>query len=143
MKQSHEESPRGFPQAFRTGPTLEGELAMAEKYLILGRVISRVSQQGIPNLRVEAWDKDLIVDDLVASAVTDATGAFRMEFDSSYFRELFVDRQPDLFFRVFDGGKLIKSTEDSVLWNVGAETEITIEVDVAVSRPTNGSARNS
>jgi outer membrane protein assembly factor BamB len=116
---------------------------MAEKYLILGRVISRISRQGIPNLRVEAWDKDLIVDDLVASAVTDATGAFRMEFDSSYFRELFVDRQPDLFFRVFDGGKLIKSTEDSVLWNVGAETDITIEVDVAVSRPTNGAVRNS
>jgi hypothetical protein len=106
-----------------------------EKYLILGRVISRTSQQGVPNLRVEAWDKDLIVNDLVASAVTDADGAFRMEFASSYFRELFSDRQPDLFFRVFDGSKLVKSTEDSVLWNVDAgETQIVIEVDVEVTR---------
>src|SRR5690349_11785165 len=106
-----------------------------EKYLILGRVISRTSQQGVPNLRVEAWDKDQIVNDLVGNAVTDADGAFRIEFDSSYFRELFSDREPDLFFKVFDGSKLIKSTEDSVLWNVDAgETEVVIELDVEVTR---------
>ncbi len=107
-----------------------------EKYLILGRVISRTSQQGVPNLRVEAWDKDQIVNDLVGNAVTDADGAFRIEFDSSYFRELFADREPDLFFKVFDGSKLVESTEDSVLWNVDAgETEVVIEVDVEIKRP--------
>src|SRR4051794_23561868 len=106
-----------------------------EQYLIVGRVISRTSQQGVPNLRVEAWDKDLIVDDLVGSAVTDDEGAFRMEFESSYFRELFSDRQPDLFFKVFDGSKLVKSTEDSILWNVDAgETGVVIEVDVEIKR---------
>src|SRR3989442_396193 len=107
-----------------------------EKYRILGRVISRSSQQGVPNARVEAWDRDLLVDDLVGSAVTDANGVFQMEFDSSYFRELFADRQPDLFFKVFYEDKLVKSTEDSVLWNVDAgEKEIVLEVDVEVSRP--------
>jgi outer membrane protein assembly factor BamB len=109
---------------------------MAEKYLILGRVISRISQKGVPNLRVEAWDKDLIVNDLVGSAVTDANGAFRIEFDASYFRELFLDRRPDLFFRIFDAGKLIKSTEDSVLWNIGTQTESVIEADFEGVRKT-------
>jgi outer membrane protein assembly factor BamB len=114
-----------------------------ENYLILGRVISRTSQQGVSNLRVEAWDKDLIVNDLVGSAVTDAEGAFRIEFAASYFRELFVDREPDLFFKVFDGTKLVKSTEDSVLWNVEVgETEVVIEVDVEVTRPSTSGSRD-
>jgi len=85
---------------------------------------------------VEAWDKDLLVDDLVASAVTEEDGAFRMEFDESYFRELFADRQPDLFFRVFIQDELVTSTEDSVLWNVEVGVaDLIIEVDVAPQAP--------
>jgi hypothetical protein len=98
-----------------------------KKYQIVGRVVS--SRQGVPNIRVEAWDKDLLANHLVSSAVTGADGRFQMQFDASYFSELFLDRQPDLFFKVFYGDQLIKSTEDSVLWNVAAgKTEIVIEV---------------
>ena len=41
--------------------------------------------QGIAGLRVEAWDKDMICNDLVGSAVTNEQGAFKIEFTSSYF----------------------------------------------------------
>lgn len=85
---------------------------------IVGRVISETSKHGINGLRVEGWDKDLHHDDLIGSAITDAEGRFRIEFTGAYFRELFLDREPDLFFKVFSDDKLIKSTEDSVLWNV-------------------------
>ena len=91
-----------------------------DKYRIVGSVISRSTRQGVAGARVEAWDKDLLVNDLVGSAVTSDDGSFVIEFDSSYFRELFADRRPDLFFKVFLQDKLIKSTEDSVLWNVDA-----------------------
>lgn len=65
----------------------------------------------------------------MGSTTTDENGAFQLGFDGSYFRELFLDRQPDLFFKVFQGDKLIKSTEHSVLWNVNAgETPVVIEV---------------
>lgn len=98
---------------------------------ITGRVIDLKSQLGLGGLRVEAWDKDLIAGDLVGSAITDEQGAFIIEFDRSYFKELFLDRQPDLFFKVFHSGELIKSTENDVLWNVGSgETEVVIEVDM-------------
>ncbi|MBI2985750.1 MAG: hypothetical protein HYY45_03175 [Deltaproteobacteria bacterium] len=106
-----------------------------KNFSISGRVID-IKAHGIAGLRVEAWDKDLIFDDLVGSAVTDAQGAFQIEFTGSYFQELFLDRKPDLFFKVFRDGELIKSTEDSVLWNVKAgEQTITIEVGRASDAP--------
>lgn len=49
---------------------------------------------------------------------------------------MFLDRQPDLFFKVFSGAKLLRSTADSILWNVAAgETEITIDVDLSLIPP--------
>jgi hypothetical protein len=67
------------------------------KFRISGRVIDRKTRRGIAGLRVEAWDKDLIFHDLIGSAVTDAQGAFRIEFDESYFKEIFLDRLPVCF----------------------------------------------
>ena len=103
---------------------------MSDKiFHIIGHIIARESREGLAGLQIEAWDKDLICDDFLGSAVTDDQGTFNIEFSESHFRELFLDRQPDLFFKVFYEKKLIKSTEDSVLWNVDAgETEIEIEV---------------
>jgi hypothetical protein len=99
-------------------------------YRIHGHVIDRDARAGIAGVRVEAWDKDLILDDLVGVATTDAKGAFDIVFEESYFREIFLDRQPDLFFRVFREERLIRSTEDSVLWNVSRnDIAVTIEVD--------------
>jgi hypothetical protein len=99
-------------------------------FKITGHVIDSKTQQGVKGLRVEAWDKDLIISDLVGGTTTGEGGIFRIQFDASYFRELFLDQRPDLYFKVFRGDKLIKSTKDSVLWNVDQEDiEITIEVE--------------
>lgn len=60
-------------------------------FTITGHIIDRQTDRGIPGLRIEAWDKDL-----------------------------FFDRKPDIFFKVYKGNTLVKSTEGSVLWNVSA-----------------------
>ncbi len=97
-------------------------------YRITGRVVDRATRNGIAGLRVEAWDKDHVFDDLVGSDETDADGRFRIEFSESYFSELFFDRKPDLYFKVFSGDELLASTKESVLWNEGAAP---VEIAVA------------
>ena len=99
-------------------------------FKITGHVIDSKTQLGVKGLRVEAWDNDLIISDLVGGTTTGDGGIFRIQFYESYFKELFLDRRPDLFFKIFRGDNLIKDTKDSVIWNVDREDiEVTIEVE--------------
>lgn len=99
---------------------------------IFGFVVDIKTRLGVRGLRVEAWDKDLVFNDLVGSAATDERGFFQIEIDQSSFRELFTDRKPDLFFKLFRGDEPVLSTEDSTLWNLEREhTQIVIEVNIA------------
>jgi len=101
------------------------------KYRIIGAVIERQSRKALSGFRVEAWDKDPLFDDLLGTAITNAEGEFQIQFDETYFRELIFDQDPDLFFRVFWGEMLVKSTEDAVLWNVQTtQIQTTLEVDL-------------
>ncbi|MCK5229170.1 MAG: hypothetical protein KAR13_02830, partial [Desulfobulbaceae bacterium] len=106
-------------------------------FRIDGSVINRQGI-GVPDLRIEVWDKDLIFDDLVGTAITDKNGCFQIEFSDKFFRECFLDRHPDLFFKIYRGSQLIKSTEESVLWNVKKrEIPVTIEIDVPATDESN------
>jgi hypothetical protein len=106
-------------------------MATGDKKLvrITGRVIERKTKQGLTGLRVEAMDKDLIVEAPFGSAVTDAQGAFLIEIDKKKIKELFGDRSIVLFFRVFRDETIIASTEESALWaRNNPDQEVTIKV---------------
>jgi hypothetical protein len=84
-------------------------------YHIRGTVVHLRTKGGLAGLRVKAWDNDLLMDDLVGSAVTGADGAFEIAFDPYSFGELFLDRRPDLYLKIFHDGRLVASTKDATL----------------------------
>jgi hypothetical protein len=96
---------------------------------ISGRVIDRKTRNGVAGLRIESWDKELVVKDQIGSAVTDAEGAFQIQIEDTDLKKLFRNRKPDLFFRVIADGTLLQSTENSVLWSPERATDVVIEGD--------------
>lgn len=96
---------------------------------IIGRVVDRQTNARVAALRVEAWDKGLLIKEPVATAVTDQQGSFTIEFKKSFLRDLFGERDALLFFRVLRDDNLIASTQDSIIWSRdSADQEITIVV---------------
>jgi len=110
-------------------------MAKYKKFQISGHVVDRTTKKGVGGVRVEAWDLDQKYHDLLGVATTSSQGKFLISFDESYFREFAPETAPDLFFKVYRGNKLIKSTEDSVLWNAETKTELSIEVDMQPVAP--------
>ncbi len=100
-------------------------------YEITGRVIDGTTKEGVANLRVEAWDKDVKYNDLLGSSITNADGGFEMSFDSTYFREYAPDEKPDIFFKVFAGKRLVKSTEEAPIKNAKQNEDVTIIINMS------------
>lgn len=103
-------------------------------FIIKGKLLDRMSHTPVPWLRIEAWDRDLVMDDLVGGAVSDAEGQFTIRFNAKYFKEWFFDRKPDLYFKVFRGQQLIANTRPDARRNV-PPGEISIAVEIQAPTP--------
>jgi hypothetical protein len=102
---------------------------MSIRFTVAGFVREAESGIGIPGLFVKAYDKDLLFDDLLGTAVTNADGSFEIVTESSDFREFF-DIKPDLYLRIFGSDRLteIWSSEEAVRWNAGRYTEFDVSI---------------
>ncbi|MBL1278765.1 MAG: hypothetical protein COA33_000710 [Fluviicola sp.] len=98
---------------------------MSKKFKISGKVINYL-KMAVTGITIEAWDKDLMFDDYLGSAITNKKGEFTIEFDDSKFKELFLDNCPDVFFKIYKNKKLIHSTEKDVIINADQKTKVTI-----------------
>lgn len=85
---------------------------------VIGTIVEDETGKPLAGLRVRAFDKDLLLDDRLGEAVTDAEGRFEVEYAEAMFRD-FNETEPDIYIRVYDpsGEKLVYSTEDAVRWN--------------------------
>ncbi|HYR10396.1 MAG TPA: hypothetical protein VEQ60_21655, partial [Longimicrobium sp.] len=97
------------------------------RFTILGVVAERDSGIPLPGLYIKAYDKDLLFDDLLGAATSDARGLFEIITQAEDFREFF-EMRPDIYFKVYRGVTLIHTTEHAVRWGAGPVTDFRIEV---------------
>ncbi len=104
-----------------------------DAWTICGHLTNCSSGSAIANATVKAWDADLITDDYLGSAVTDAAGHFRIDYTSADFKVNFIPLNletdpswpflssgPDVYFKADIGGVvLVNETAADRRNNVG------------------------
>lgn len=147
-----------FPQWRQVGGTNEAVAAGAEDYIfgwqyalstkiwcfirgyyfdawtICGHLTNCQTQQPLEGVEVFGYDADLIQDDTLGSAITDAAGHFRIDYTSSDFRKNFLfqlnletdidapffSSGPDVYFKAFyNGTPILEETSANRRKNVG------------------------
>jgi hypothetical protein len=97
----------------------------------IGKVVEEESGRPIAGLHVRAFDKDLLFDDKLGVAVTDAEGKFRIDYSQLDFSSIFgTETSPELYVRVYDVNdkKLLYTSEKSIRKNVKVEEHFEIKI---------------
>jgi hypothetical protein len=102
-------------------------------YRIHGRLVDTREGRALAGLKVEAWDWDVRHHDLLGVAQTGRDGTFLIAFDERHFTDHPADHAPDVFFRVFEGERLVHTTETAPRRNLPpGRHEFTLRLDPAV-----------
>ena len=109
---------------------------MATTYNITGQVVETQTGQSLSNFRVEGWGKDLKCNDLLDVAITNGEGVFDMSFDSDHPDTVGGDAAfPAVYFKVYLGKRLLKSTESKPLLSPKEGKGVSIKIDMPEIRP--------
>lgn len=102
-----------------------GKGAGPDAWVVRGRV-SDESGQGLGDLIVSVYDKDLLFDDRLGTTETDQNGNYRLVYRTHDFRDL-IERKPDLYVKITDrNGHLRYTSEHAVKWNSGRTDTINV-----------------
>src|SRR5262245_24347432 len=82
-----------------------------QTFQLRGQIINQTTREGLPNLRVEAWDRDNTDNDLLGQALTDPAGSFFIYFNDTKFNDGGTDPLPDPFVKGFAGKRAIYSSQ--------------------------------
>ena len=100
-----------------------------QRFRVSGVVREQGSQRPLPDLCVQAFDKDVVSDDFLGDCVTDARGAFEIRFSDADFKDL-LEARPDIYLRIFAPGRdePIHDTSYAVRENASQEEFYEIEL---------------
>ena len=113
-------------------------MATEQRFRVHGVVRDAASGMPLAGMRVRAYDKDLLYDDLLGDARTDPSGSFDIRYSGTDFRELF-SRRPDIYFRVYDeDDSLVLDNGESVRWHAGTDEQFDLKVPTHHLPPVGG-----
>ena len=101
---------------------------------VIGTVVEEESGKPLQGLQVRAFDKDLIFDDKLGVAITDAAGKFRIDYSQLDFSSIFgTETMPELYVRVFDatGKKKLWTSEKAIRKDPQVEERYDIKIPKA------------
>lgn len=104
------------------------------RFRIVGVIRERGSRRPLPGYQVRAFDKDLVRDDFLGDATTDAEGRFAIHFTDAQFKDVFESR-PDLYLCVFAPGvsEPVHDTSYAIRENASQEEMYEIELDTSAA----------
>ncbi len=99
------------------------------EFKISGHIREKESNLGVKGLIVKAYDKDMLYDDLLGTALTDQKGYFEMNYTHKEFRELF-EMKPDIYLVVYAPVlRHLTDTKDAIRWGSSKFEEFEIFID--------------
>lgn len=104
-------------------------------YRVDGVIVDDVTGRPVEGLVVRAYDQDLVFDDFLGEARTDASGRFEVAFTEVQFMDFFETR-PDVYLRIFDsaGATLLHSTKRQVRKNAHLMEHFELRIPSGVAR---------
>jgi len=103
------------------------------EYSIRGLVLDAATGRSLPGLHVRAYDRDLMWDDCLGTADTDARGEFRIQFFPHDFKEP-LEGQPEIYIVVY-GPDLNQLHFTEPVAATGSDVRIEIRIPVVPRRP--------
>ncbi|OEU62771.1 MAG: hypothetical protein BBJ57_10235 [Desulfobacterales bacterium PC51MH44] len=98
-----------------------------DMWVVKGQVVDE-NKQSLARLTVSLYDKDLLFDDRLGTAVTDEDGHFMFSYRADDFRDL-IEAKPDIYVKVIDKeGKTLYSSRKSVKCEGGRVEVFNIKV---------------
>jgi hypothetical protein len=96
-------------------------------FRVRGQVREAETFEPLPELRVRAYDRDLLFDDFLGEARTDEAGCFEIHFSELDFRD-WLETRPDLYLRVLsrDGARELGDGPTPVRRNAGRDEVFTL-----------------
>ena len=99
------------------------------EYKITGQIREKESGLPVRGLKIRAYDKDLLWDDLLGTAMSDQEGKFEMDYSSKEFHEL-REAQPEISLIVYaPPRRLLLRTDKS--FRLGARQEINFDLEIS------------
>lgn len=102
------------------------------RFRVGGEIREKGSQRPLAGLCVRAFDKDLVKDDFLGEAETDAQGRFDIRFTDADFKD-FLETRPDLYLCVFVPGQTDPIVDTSCAVRENANRDERFEIEIPAS----------